>query len=173
MLRDYKFIRSVLLPDEKVVFATTLHWICYLQGLLLTLLGLSLSLGGHMLLVALLPPPWAAQLARPLAFGALGLSCVGCILLFSAGLRQSGTELVVTNRRVVSKSGVMSRSTAELFLAKIEGADIEQSAWGRMLGFGSIVIRGVGTNLLPIYDIDSPEKFQKAVLSQMQRGSGG
>lgn len=169
MFRDFTFIRSVLMPDEKVVFATSLHWVVYLRGLMMTLLGGALALWGNKGLAFVLDGALLEQAMRPMAYLALVVSVIGCFQMVMAGLRQSGTELVVTNRRVVAKFGIVSRVTYELLLNKIEGANLEQSAQGRMLGYGTIIVRGVGTNLAPIEWVDSPSQFQNALLGQVNR----
>lgn len=167
MFRDFTYIRSVLMPGENVLFATSLHWVVYGKGLVTTLLGIAFSLGLPPALALLDNQDLAAKADLPLKILTALVSFVGCYQLLMAVLRQSGTELVVTNRRVVAKFGIVSRTTYELFLSKIEGADVQQTAWGRILGYGTITIRGVGTNLTPINYIDVPDKFQNVLLSQI------
>ncbi len=167
MFRDFSYIRSVLMPDEHVLFATSLHWVVYSKGLVTVLLGLAFILGARPVMGLLDNPDLAAQADFPLKILATLVTFIGCSQLLMAVLRQTGTELVVTNRRVVAKFGIVSRTTYELFLSKIEGADVQQTAWGRILGYGTITIRGVGTNLMPINYIDGPDKFQNVLLSQI------
>lgn len=169
MLTDFRYIRSVLMPGEEVVFATSLHWVVYLPGLINIGLGLAFGLWGIPFLTGLLPPEFGIPLQQPLRYGAILFTALGCIQLFMTALRQSGTELVVTDRRVMAKFGVISRTTYEISLNKIEGANLKQSAIGRLLGFGTIIVRGVGANMRPILWIDSPAAFQGALLNQVSR----
>ena len=89
---------------------------------------------------------------------------LGPIFWVRAWLRYRSTELVVTNRRVIAKFGVIRRRTLEMNLDKIESLQVEQSFWGRVLGFGTLLVRGTGSSLEPIPGIGQPIEFRKAVI---------
>lgn len=66
-----------------------------------------------------------------------------------------GSVYAVTNKRVIIKTGVISRRTVELVLAKCEGIQVVQGIAGRIFGYGSIVVTTGGTTnfitiMLPI-----------------------
>src|ERR1700690_537086 len=65
------------------------------------------------------------------AFGA------GLLLLLWAWLICRTTELAITNKRIISKSGIIQRSIMELRLDKIESIKVDQGIMGRILHFGS------------------------------------
>jgi uncharacterized membrane protein YdbT with pleckstrin-like domain len=73
------------------------------------------------------------------------------------------TELVVTDRRVIYKSGLISRHTLEMNNSKVESVDVDQSLLGRLLGFGTIVVRGTGGSLEPIRQIGDPLTFRSHI----------
>lgn len=75
------------------------------------------------------------------------------------------TELAITNKRVISKFGLISRKTVELRLDKIESLQVNQGVFGRMLNYGSIVLAGAGNPQAPIPSVDNPLAFRKAFLS--------
>lgn len=52
--------------------------------------------------------------------------------------------MAVTNKRVIIKTGLISRRTVELNLAKIENIAVDQGMWGRMMGFGKETVVGTG-----------------------------
>lgn len=61
------------------------------------------------------------------------LSLRGLFTLFLAPLIQrKTTELAVTSRRVVIKTGFIQRHTLELNLVKVESVSVEQGLFGRM-----------------------------------------
>ena len=64
-------------------------------------------------------------------------------LLIRSIIRLS-TEQALTNKRVFRKTGLISRNTDELVLAKIETIAVKQSIFGRMLNFGDIEFTGTG-----------------------------
>jgi len=55
----------------------------------------------------------------------------------------SGTTLVVTNHRLVLRSGMLRRGR-ELALERVDDITITQTAWARMLGAGDVLIESVG-----------------------------
>lgn len=171
MAASRHFSGMVLLPDEKPIFLTTLHWIVYIQGLIVTILALALRFGARPLVERFLDADAAETYARPLSYLVLAVTLLGCFLLFTAFIRQAAFALMVTNRRVVAKYGIISRATIEMVLSKIEGANIDQTIWGRIFGFGNILIRGVGDSFAPVYDVADPELFQNALLSQINQTS--
>src|SRR5690242_7454415 len=53
-------------------------------------------------------------------------------------------EAVVTSRRIVIATGWLTRHTFELPLSRFESIRVEQSIVARLLGFGSVLVVGVG-----------------------------
>lgn len=72
-------------------------------------------------------------------------------------------EIAVTDKRVLAKTGIVKRETSELYLTRIEGVEIDQGVLGRMLGFGSLRIRGTGDQVASVPNIDAPLEFRNAV----------
>lgn len=162
-------VRSILLPDETLIFGTTLHWVIYVRGLFVTMLGLALSMGAQPIIGYFVGRETLDAMTRPIAWLVMGVTLLGCFLLVTAFIRQASVVLLVTNHRVVAKFGLIARATVEMFLSKVEGANVAQSITGRILGYGSIIIKGVGDNFLPIADIADPEKFQTALMGQITK----
>lgn len=54
------------------------------------------------------------------------------------------TEYAVTNRRIVWRRGVISRETRELTVPAVESVDLDQTVLGRILGYGTVTVRGRG-----------------------------
>jgi uncharacterized membrane protein YdbT with pleckstrin-like domain len=70
---------------------------------------------------------------------------VGLVFLAWAWIKVRSTEVAITNRRVIVKTGFVKRDTVEINLDKVEALKVEQGFWGRMLNFGTILISGAGT----------------------------
>ena len=96
---------------------------------------------------------------------------VGLLLLLWAWIICRTTELAITNRRIVSKSGIIRRTTIELRVEKIESIKVDQGIMGRILNFGSITICGTGGDQTPIERIANPLQFQKHFMRAVDRGS--
>lgn len=147
------YVKSVLLPDEKVRYATNIHWVIYLPGLaLLVLAALVYWIGAQ--------PVSAFYLWRWIS---IALLVAAAALLFRAWLRQWTTEIAVTDRRIIFKKGFIRRYTIEMHLDKVESVDVSQSILGRIFNYGDILIRGVGVGIEPLRDIGAPITFRSHV----------
>lgn len=87
---------------------------------------------------------------------------LGLLLWLVAFWRYKNTELAVTNKRVIAKFGTKTIHTIELNLNKIEGIEVTQTTLGRLLNYGSLVIRGTGSMRQPIPGISNPLGFRQA-----------
>lgn len=91
------------------------------------------------------------------------ISLRGLLTLFLAPLLARWTsEFGVTNKRVVIKTGLISRETLEMNLQKIESVRVDQSVLGRLLGYGDIIIVGTGGTHEIFQDIAAPTQFRRA-----------
>ena len=67
------------------------------------------------------------------------------------------------------KSGFINRVAFENSLDRIEGVEINQSIMGRILGYGSIRIRGVSGNNELFSAVCYPFRFRYKVLEEIER----
>lgn len=72
-------------------------------------------------------------------------------------------EQGVTNKRVIHKAGIISRTTEEMKLSSIETVEIKQSVLGRLLGFGNVHVTGRGISDVVFPNIDNPMDVKKAI----------
>lgn len=84
-------------------------------------------------------------------------------LTLAAWILRSSSEFAVTNRRVMIKVGLVQRRTLELNLSKVESIEVEQTFWGRILGYGEIEVIGTGGTRERFDRISAPLEFRKAV----------
>jgi uncharacterized membrane protein YdbT with pleckstrin-like domain len=99
-----------------------------------------------------------------LVLGTLVFVTVGVLLAIAAWLKRFGTEIAVTNRRVIYKTGLIRRHTTEINMDKIESVDVDQSVLGRLFGYGTVTIRGTGEAVEPLRDIADPIDFRNAIM---------
>jgi len=88
-------------------------------------------------------------------FGLLGLSSA-----LRAFIRRAATELAVTDQRVIYKTGLFARHTLEMNRARVESVTVDQTLLGRMFGYGTVTVRGVGSAFEPIRNISDPLTFR-------------
>src|SRR5471030_2854409 len=66
----------------------------------------------------------------------------------------------LTDRYVVLQTGLVSRHTSTVMLNRVESLDVDQSLWQRMTGYGTLTIRGTGSEDLRLAGIADPVGFQ-------------
>lgn len=111
------------------------------------------------------------QLVQGVPFGqlniawwiALGAALTGVIIVMSHMIVIWTTEIVVTTYRFVYKTGLISRNTQEVSLNKIEEITLQQSVWGRIFGYGRLVLRGTGVGVIELPDLDDPIEVRKII----------
>ena len=123
------------------------------------------SLGAGEEIVAKAEFHWWYTVKAVLALVFLAFVLVGFYIFFRMMLRKWTTEIGVTTHRFVEKSGLFTLTTNELTLNNIEGVRVEQSLWGRMLGYGHLRIEGTGIDAIVLPDIADPVAFRAAIES--------
>lgn len=138
------YIDKNLLPDEAVIEKAYVHWFVYVTGTLFFFLSFL----------------FFDQETAPV--GVIMFS-TGIVLIASAFLFRFSTELAVTNKRVIAKTGLISRKTIELNLSKVESLNVDQSILGRIFNYGQITVNGTGGIKTPFKYISKPLNFRRAV----------
>jgi uncharacterized membrane protein YdbT with pleckstrin-like domain len=160
------YIEKHLISGETVLYKTRLHSVAVLFPLLLAVV---LAAGGAFCLYeASVDRQADPSDARIFAIAGLVLLVVAGVTLIVAIMKRNSTEMAVTSRRVLIKSGIMSRRTIEMLLSKIESVVITEPFLGRMLGYGTVVIRGTGGTPEPFYLIANPVEFRRHVQEQIE-----
>lgn len=150
-----KYVEQVLQPGETVIYATTLHWLVYLRALMFFALAIvCLIVAGYL-------EPGGLDMA--LKLGAALLCILGIVSALGALIRRATTELAVTDRRVIFKTGVFQRHTVEMNLSKVETVGVNQSILGRLLDYGTVIVRGTGGSFEPIPFIGEPLTFRNHI----------
>ena len=167
------YVDKVLLPDERIVYAAQIHWIIYLQGLALTLFGGIASYYCYDILLIALGPSFARMAQHTVAGVFLFIVLVDIAFLSGAYIRQTSTELVLTNKRIIAKYGFISRTTFEIMLSRITGANFDQTVMGRLMGYGTILVHGAGGEISPIDEVEDPQAFHQALMQVMERSRRG
>ena len=104
---------------------------------------------------------WIYTLSALLYLLLFGIFIIGFIVFLKMMINKWTTERVLTNSRYIQKTGWISRNTEEISIYKIEEVDLSQTILGRILGYGSISISGIGSGNIILKSIDNPLLFQK------------
>ena len=150
------YVRKNLIAGENLVYETGVHWSVLFWPFVLALL----LIGGGIAVFVL------AKFVGKIEVGTL-LIGFGLIYALFAVMRRGATEIAVTNRRVIIKTGMAGRRSLEIMLQKVESIGIEESAWGRVLGYGTVMIHGTGGTPEPFRRIAHPNVFRQRVQEQV------
>jgi uncharacterized membrane protein YdbT with pleckstrin-like domain len=155
------YVEQNLIPGERVLYSTGLHWVVlvgsFAAGIVLELAAIALVMGAT-------TNKEKGWLLAP----AVALLLFGGLLQAAAVLKKNSIEMAVTNKRVFIKTGMMTRRTFELLLSKIESIGVEEDILGRVLGYGTVIVRGTGGSPEPFPRISDPLEFRKHVQEQIE-----
>jgi uncharacterized membrane protein YdbT with pleckstrin-like domain len=144
---------KVLQPNENVKYIGKLHWIIYKNAILLVLLAVIV-----------------AGISMGVQAGAIALVAILTLLALAVGsfvkgwFRRFTTEIVVTDKRIIHKRGWISRRTEEMNITKVETVDVGQAIGGRIFGYGTILVRGIGGSWEPLSPVADPLDFRNAII---------
>jgi len=151
------YYTKVLQPEEHVLAIGRLHWSIYGRAVLILLVAAAVAIGSFWLA----DQNWQ-RIAR---LGAAAIAVIGLLALLGAAIRRHATEIVVTDKRVIYKRGILSRYTVEMHTSKIETVDVDQSVMGRLFGYGTVEVRGTGSGIEPLRHIGHPLQIRNAIIA--------
>jgi uncharacterized membrane protein YdbT with pleckstrin-like domain len=157
-----------LIQGETIQYETKLHWIVMLGHTGLT--AFFVLAGAALLVFSWNTRHSAESHSNILIWLALAAFLVAAILLGVGLIKRNATVMVLTNKRVIVKTGLASRRTLELLLSRIESVVVEEPAMGRVLGYGTVIIRGTGGTPEMFEKIAHPLEFRSQVQSQISSG---
>jgi Bacterial PH domain len=159
------YVEKNLISGEQLVYETGIHWIVPFWPFV----GAILIAGAGAAILAFRDSLSIGHTSAPAVMEILGACCLvaAAIIVGSAVLKKNATEMAVTNRRVIIKTGLASRRSLEIMLPKVESIRIDEAFVGRMLGYGTMTIRGTGGTPEPFLRIAHPTEFRRAVQQQI------
>lgn len=104
---------------------------------------------------------WVCWLRAWAALLILGFIAIGVVIFIADLTRLLNTEAALTNQRLILKTGWLDRHTRELELASVEAVDLDQSFWGRLLGYGRMRVHGAGGQVWTSPLIARPLDFRR------------
>ena len=150
------YVEKNLIEGEKLVFRTGVHWSVLFWPFVVVIAVLAAGISCFV---------WGT-FAGKIELGTL-LAASALVYCLYAVMKRNATEIAVTNRRVIIKTGMVNRRSLEIMLPKVESIGIDEPAWGRLLGYGSVVIHGTGGTPEPFHKIAHPSQFRKHVQEQI------
>ncbi len=140
-----------LMKGEEIVAEAQLHYFLYWLPSLLVLLAVVLPF-----------LPLQAPVSKLLI-------CSGAILVVALlwiVTLNNGKRYILTNKRIIKKTGIIRRVTTELMLRKVESVSTRQSILGRIFGYGDVnVSTGEQTDCFEF--IIHPNQFSNKIHEQI------
>jgi uncharacterized membrane protein YdbT with pleckstrin-like domain len=164
------YLDKHLIEGEAVIYSTRLHWIVLVEPILL---GLLFGLPGAAMLVRSATGAGGKNVTTESEmFGGAVLLLIALVFIVRGILEKNATEMTVTNKRLVAKVGVAARRTIELLLSRVESIGVEESMMGRMLGYGTVIVRGTGGTPEFFDGIARPLEFRTHAQQQIETAQG-
>ena len=161
------YVERNLIEGEAVVFQTKHHWIVMLRTFVLGVVLDLVGIGG--LIYILSQRDLDTSYRNAALLGAAAAVIAGSLLTLYGTMKRNATEMVVTNKRVIVKTGILKRNTFEMLLSRIESIGVQEPVLGRMLGYGTVVLRGVGGTPDEFDLIAKPLAFRSQVQEQIEK----
>lgn len=147
-----------LFDDEQIIYHSKMHWIILFRPLIVIYISFSFFLigkiTGNAFLIILMP---IFIFSIILAIPAL---ITGLFVL-------KNYEIIITSKRIYSIIGFLKRERKEILIMKVGSTAINQSRMGRLLNYGTIIIRDAGGGILRRKYMKSPSDFANKLHEQL------
>jgi uncharacterized membrane protein YdbT with pleckstrin-like domain len=147
---------NVLAGDEKVVLHRHPHWKRLFWPVVVLILASAAASFG---LAVINSTNWDPTAKRVIfaVIGAIWLIVIGWLTLWPF-LTWLTTHFVVTDRRVMYRRGVLSRSGIDIPLARINSVEFRHGLIDRILRTGTLIVESASQDPLPFHDIPRVEQ---------------
>lgn len=150
------YVERHLLPGERVLYKTRLHWVLFARPALVFLIGAGLTVAVRYMEAQPEAARWAGWIG-------LGIMAIGFLWGFVHWVELRTSEFAVTTTRVIFKVGLVARYTTELLLSKVESIAVQQSLTGRILDYGDLTVIGTGGTREVFRRVRDPITFRNYV----------
>lgn len=107
----------------------------------------------------------------PVAWLLPAVLVVALAWLMARYARWATTSLVVTNRRIIHRQGVVARSRREIPLGQLTDISYRQTIFGRVIGAGDLVVRSAGSEGPEVFPrVPHPADIQSQIQRQLSEG---
>jgi len=153
------FPKRLLTTDEELILDLRPHWIALVGPIVVTVLVLA----AWAILIPKLPDRSFGHTA-----GLIALLAGGAFILIAYCLRTlirwATSHFVVTNERVIHRQGLISKTSMEIPLDRLQNVRFHQGVFERMIGAGDLTLESAGERGDNKFsDIRHPEHVQKVI----------
>ncbi|MBC8060069.1 MAG: PH domain-containing protein [Clostridiaceae bacterium] len=138
---------------EKVLFITNLHWKTFLDAIVCIVLPFIIIFTND---------------NRNTGIAAIVMFLLGILLLVQRYMAQKTSEFAITNLRLIIKRGIFKSKSQIALLNRIEGFQLRQGVFGRLINSGSIIIKDKSGAVYKLKDLKKPKEFSKILGEQIK-----
>jgi len=131
---------------EKIVYATRLHWIIFFWAALFLLLTI--------IFITSQEEVFRETWGLPFTFT--------CLAGLRAFFKRVCSKFIITDQRIILKTGLLRRHCVDLYLNSINGVQVKQGLLGSFLGYGTVVVASHGARE-SFSKISKPLEFREKV----------
>lgn len=135
-------ISDVLVEGEKVVATARIHGAIFWKGTAVLIFGFILAI-------------FVWQL------GVL-LGVFGLLILAYEVMKRHFLLLVLTNKRLLARYGVLQVDVVNLHFDKIESMELERMLPGYLFGYSNVIVMGTGNRFIAVPYVANGPEFRKA-----------
>jgi uncharacterized membrane protein YdbT with pleckstrin-like domain len=152
------FPTKLLNEGEEVVLDLHPHWwflVAPIAAVVVVLVGTVVS--------------WQASAPKGLTYALAALLVLTLVWLLARYARWATTSLVLTNHRLIHRSGILAKSGREIPLDHINDISYRQRVFERLIGAGDVVIESAGEGGKETFeDLPHPGRIQNEIYRQIE-----
>lgn len=146
-------IKQFMAEDEQILRQARIHWIVFAPSAIYCFIGLLAALFFH-----------------PLVGGVIFMLTLYPI--YNAYIQYTMTYLILTNKKVLSRVGFLSRDWVRMDFNRIENAFLEEPIIGRYLGYSTVVVSGVGSGNVAVAAVADGDVFIQDLEKELTKNRG-
>jgi membrane protein YdbS with pleckstrin-like domain len=155
------YVVKNLAPGEEILFQARYHWVRFVPGASVAVLGVVLAAAS-----GLLVPAETGGTESGLFLVAGFLVLAGVLAMAWRALVDSFDEFAITSFRVIRKSGFVTRSVRQIPLEKVQDVNVRSTLGGRWLSYGDVELQTAGSDSTVVFPrILHPEEFRNVLFT--------
>lgn len=159
---------NVLAKDERVVLHRHPHWKALFWPVVVLVLGTALAV---FVIAVVSQAQWAQNnpTAKNIVFGVVGVVWLLAVVWLTLWpfINWWTTHFVITDRRVMFRHGVFTRTGIDIPLARINSVEFRHGIINRMLRTGTLIIESASQDPLEFHDIPRVEQVHSLLYHEV------
>ena len=167
------YVAQNLAPGEEILLQPRYHWVRFVPGASVAVLGAVLALANGLMPTA--QTGGSDPGYRSVLFFAAGfLVLAGVLTMAWRALVDSFDEFAITSFRVIRKSGFVTRTVRQIPLEKVQDVNVQSTLGGRWLSYGDVELQTAGSDSTVLFPrILHPEEFRNVLFTHTRPNAAG